>query len=257
MTPNPILRVLSELSRSEVRYLLMGAQACVFYGAAEFSRDTDVVVLAAPDNLARLTAALASLQAECIAVPPFEPSFLARGHAIHFRCRIPEADGMRIDVMSVLRGVAAFEELWERRATLEVPTGTRIELLSLPDLVQAKKTQRDKDWPMLGRLVEADIVQHQADPGAARIRFWLEECRSPTRLMEIARRFPEQAAQLSAKRPLLSLAINQQEAPLTAALASEEQRERAADRAYWDPLKAELERLRHKKRERAGPASGT
>jgi hypothetical protein len=28
-------------------------------------------------------------------------------------------------------------------------------------------------------------------------------------------------------------------------LAAEEQRERELDRAYWQPLKAELERLRH------------
>jgi len=29
-----------------VRALLMGGQACVFYGAAEFSRDTDFVLFA-------------------------------------------------------------------------------------------------------------------------------------------------------------------------------------------------------------------
>ena len=45
MTPNPILKVLSTLTAHRVRYLLMGGQACVFYGAAEFSRDTDVVML--------------------------------------------------------------------------------------------------------------------------------------------------------------------------------------------------------------------
>jgi len=28
--------------------LLMGGQACVFYGAAEFSRDTDLAVLSRP-----------------------------------------------------------------------------------------------------------------------------------------------------------------------------------------------------------------
>jgi hypothetical protein len=37
-----------------VRALLMGGQACVFYGAAEFSRDTDLLVLADAANLARL-----------------------------------------------------------------------------------------------------------------------------------------------------------------------------------------------------------
>ncbi len=55
----------------------MGGQACVFYGAAEFSRDTDFAILADAANLAKLRAALADLQAENIAVPPFE--ILAHG----------------------------------------------------------------------------------------------------------------------------------------------------------------------------------
>ena len=63
----------------------MGGQACVLYGAAEFSRDTDFAILASPANLSRLQAALTELQAEVIAVPPFELKYLLRGHAIHFR----------------------------------------------------------------------------------------------------------------------------------------------------------------------------
>ena len=55
-----------------VRALLMGGQACVFYGAAEFSRDTDFAILGTTSNLARLRKALTDLQAEPIAVPPFE-----------------------------------------------------------------------------------------------------------------------------------------------------------------------------------------
>ena len=69
-----------------VRALLMGGQACVFYGAAEFSRDTDLAIVADAVNLARLRKTLAELQAEVIAVPPFELKYLRRGHAIHFRC---------------------------------------------------------------------------------------------------------------------------------------------------------------------------
>jgi hypothetical protein len=41
LIPNPILKVLSSIHKSGVRALLMGGQACVFYGAAEFSRDSD------------------------------------------------------------------------------------------------------------------------------------------------------------------------------------------------------------------------
>jgi hypothetical protein len=59
----------------------MGGQACVFYGAAEFSRDCDIVIVADDDNLARLDAALDELDADCIAVPPKDWKYLHRGHA--------------------------------------------------------------------------------------------------------------------------------------------------------------------------------
>jgi len=49
----------------------MGGQACVFYGAAQVSKDIDFLVLAEADNFARLQAALETLQADRIAVPPF------------------------------------------------------------------------------------------------------------------------------------------------------------------------------------------
>ena len=55
----------------------MGGQACVFYGAAEFSRDVDLLVLADAENLARLRSALDALVADVIAVPDFEARHLA------------------------------------------------------------------------------------------------------------------------------------------------------------------------------------
>ena len=151
MIPNPILRVLSSIEARRVRALLMGGQACILYGAAEFSRDTDFAVLASPANLTRLRRALDDLQAEVIAVPPFEAKYLRRGHAVHFRCQHAEAMGMRVDVMTRMRGVAPFPTLWARRNSIELPDGTCCDVMSLPDLVQAKKTQRDKDWPMVRR----------------------------------------------------------------------------------------------------------
>ncbi len=54
LTRNPILKVLSSIRTHRVRVLLMGGgQACVFYGAAEFSRDTHLVILASSENLFR------------------------------------------------------------------------------------------------------------------------------------------------------------------------------------------------------------
>ncbi len=134
----------------------MGGQACVFYGGAEFSRDTDFAMLADSYNLERLNLAMSQLQADVIAVPALSLECLHRDHAVHFRCRHPEAAGLRVDVMSKMRGVDDFNLLWERRTTLQGDDGTVYELMSLPDLAQAKKTQRDKDWPMIRRLIEAD-----------------------------------------------------------------------------------------------------
>ncbi|MCC7338179.1 MAG: hypothetical protein IT422_24060 [Pirellulaceae bacterium] len=63
MIPNPIHKVLSTLSCHAVQRLLMGDQACVFYGVAEFSRDCAIVLIADPNNLARLSATLDEPQA--------------------------------------------------------------------------------------------------------------------------------------------------------------------------------------------------
>jgi hypothetical protein len=223
----------------------MGGQACVFYGAAEFSRDTDLAILADAANLARLRRALADLQAEVIAVPPFEMKYLRRGHAIHFRCRHPEALRMRVDVMAKMRGVDAFSKLWNRRTTIELPDGIRCDLLSLPDLVRAKKTQRDKDWPMIRRLVEAHYFQNSAKPGPAQIRFWLQELRTPQLLVEIAQRHAVLCRRLVSARPLLAHAALGKTEELERVLMAEESAERKRDRQYWSPLRVELEKLRH------------
>jgi len=242
---NPILKVLSTLTVHRAEHLLMGGQACVLYGAAEFSRDTDIAVLAEPDSLQRLASALEELHAERIAVPPFSAEFLRRGHAVHFRCQHPDALGMRVDVMAVMRGVAPFPELWERRTTLEDISGMRIEILSLPDLVQAKKTQRDKDWPMIRRLIEAHFARHREQPTSRQVLFWLRESRTVPMLLTLARQHPDLLANIVAERPLLALARSHHEAELAEALGAEEKREREIDREYWAPLRRELEQLRH------------
>ncbi len=144
-----------------------------------------------------------------------------------------------------MRGVAPFSELWQRRTTLEYDAGMRIELFSLPDLVSAKKTQRDKDWPMLRRLVESHFFGNRQNPLPAQIAFWLRESRTASMLLDLARHARSVVTALLEERPLLSLALEENDAGLATALMEEEQAIREVDRAYWAPLKAELERMRH------------
>ena len=248
MSLNPILKVLLTIRSCEVKALLMGGQACILYGAAEFSRDTDFAVLASPENLARLKAALQELQAEPIFFPPLEASYLERGHACHFRCRAPDALGLRIDVMTVLRGCEPFSRLWERREMADLEAVGEVSLLSLPDLVQAKKTQRDKDWPMIQRLVEAHHARRNARPSAEDVSFWLREARTVSLLREVAAKHPEVAAAESVHRSLLRHLQTATEEELLEALHKEREHERLLDKAYWEPLRRELEMWRQGRR---------
>lgn len=243
MNQNPTLTVLSSMRRHGVRCLLMGGQACVFYGAAEFSRDVDFAILAEPENLQRLQAALDELKAKVIAIPAFDEAYLHRGLAIHFRCEASGVNGLRIDVMTVMRGVDPFPDLWERRTTFAIDE-TEADLLSLPDLVKAKKTQRAKDWPMLQRLIEAHWFQNRDTPTPERIDFWLRECRTPAILLELAKLFPSETTSLQPVRPLLIHAFHHDPEALEQGLEQERQAEIAADRAYWAPLRSQLEQLR-------------
>ena len=68
MIPSPIRRALSTIQKHRVAHLLMGGQACVLYGAAEFSRDLDLALLPDPANLQQLDGALLELDAKSIAV---------------------------------------------------------------------------------------------------------------------------------------------------------------------------------------------
>ena len=222
----------------------MGGQACVFYGAAEFSRDLDLLVLADPENLNLLRVALDDLQAETIAVPPFDSAFLAKGHAIHFRCHRADVLEFRIDVMSQLRDGPEFEELWDRRTTIEVEDET-VELMSLEDLVKAKKTQCDKDWPMIARLLEQRYFRLGTSPGDREIEFLLMELRTPELLVDLSSRFPGIAARVLGVRPAVAEAIVGDIERVRSVLNDEEAEEKRRDREYWRPLRTEPEQLRH------------
>jgi len=130
--------------------------------------------------------------------------------------------------------------------------------------VRCKKTRRDKDWPMVRRLVEANYAEATAadaglDVTPERVAFWLRELRSPALLREAAARaagapdpYPALLRAAVATRPAAALAAHgAEDAEVAAALTDEERVEREADEAYWRPLVRELEALRHAARRRA------
>ena len=221
----------------------MGGQACILYGAAEFSRDIDFAVAVDDSSLARLRAALDDLQAEPIFFPRLSPGALRAGHACHFRCHAAGLHELRIDVMHRMRGAGPFAQLWRRRKRVRLPGVGTIEVMAVEDLVAVKKTQRDKDWPMVRRLIESDVARARRRL-PAKVRFWLRECRTPEMLVALAARHTAAARSLVGARPLLRAALATDLAAVNRGLRREEDGERRKDREYWRPLRAELERMR-------------
>jgi hypothetical protein len=244
LTPNPIHRVLSTLRSCNVRFLLSGGQACILYGGTEFSRDADIVVVLSEGNLDALRRALGDLDAEQVFLPPLGADVLRRGHACHFRCRHVEARGVRLDVMAVLRGCDPFPQLWARRTEVDLPGVGPVPVLSLRDLVRSKKTQRDKDWGHVRRLVEADYLARLREAAEDDVRWWLAELQTPTYVMDVVRTHPHLVGGI-ASRPWLAAATQEGETAVEERLLEEQRRIRAEDRAYWAPLREELERMRH------------
>ncbi|NJK91854.1 MAG: hypothetical protein HC904_08535 [Blastochloris sp.] len=179
------------------------------------------MLLADDANFRALHSALQELQARRIAVPRFDPTLLNRGHSVHFRCQCPEAQGLRVDVMTKLRELPGFPKLWAERTTLHDPMLGEVHLLSVPHLVDAKKTQRFKDWPMISALVDNHYQALQHDVTPERIEFWLLETRSAEQLQDLTQRFPTQAQTLLTRRPLLRHALDADEPVLREALDAE------------------------------------
>ena len=240
MTQNPILKVLSTFKKHKVKSLLIGGQACIVYGAAEFSRDSDFIVLCNEKNLNQLQKALDALKAELIYVPPLKAEYLERGHACHFRCKAKDVRNLRIDVISKLRGCEPFEKLWERRNKVKLKGNGIIDIIGLFDLVQSKKTQRDKDWLMLKLLVGNDTISNETNPSKERIRWWFLEARSAETLVSLAKKYPEIVKECVNERPLLLYAVSLDLKVLNNKLGEEEAVERQKDIEYWQPFRKEL-----------------
>ncbi len=247
MIQSPIHKVLLTFRNCNVRYLLIGGQACIVYGGAEFSRDVDLSVAIDTDNLKAIKNALTVLNAETVFVPSLGKNVLKRGHACHFSCHTKGAEGLRIDIINKMRGCPVFKEIWKRRNVVKLPEIGEVSIISLQDLVQSKKTQREKDWPMIRRLIETDISQGYEEADKNRISFWFRECRTPVLIKELAQNYPDVLKEMIHVRPLLKHAVDKDINMLEIDLKEEENREKEADYEYWQPLRKELEQWRHKR----------
>ncbi|MDZ4806588.1 MAG: hypothetical protein SGI90_17180 [Candidatus Eisenbacteria bacterium] len=76
---------------------------------------------------------------------------------------------------------------------------------------------------------------------------WFLELRTPELLIEAARLHESRVRSLASRRELLKHAISGEMDALRSELRAEEDVERELDRSYWEPLRREIEKLRHRR----------
>ena len=242
------------LDEHHVEWLLISGQASILYGAATFSEDVDLWVKPTKDNFANFIAALHESRARYYKLTPaFTVEAAVRHHGFHFV--VPGIDSgadLYLDVMGCPPRVGGFEAARRNARDFETAWG-RLHAVGIRELVEIKKTQRPRDYPIIGRLALA-LMRDRAPAWTDEELEWARD--NLFTLTEFARwvtQYPSSQRVLP-RASLLRRAAERlhQQGELDSRLEDEldawfEQRMaplRKADRHFWKPVIHELKVLR-------------
>ena len=133
--PEDGLRICRALNESGARYHLIGGFAMIAHGAGRFTKDIDLLVDDAPDNVARLKRGL-SVLADNAAAEVADDDI--QRHVV-----VRVADEVVVDLMGRACGIS-YAEAVEDAETLE-RDGVSIRLASPATLIRTKNTHRPQD----------------------------------------------------------------------------------------------------------------
>jgi hypothetical protein len=186
---NPYIRLTQEFNDGRLRAILASGQAVVLYRLAIMSKDGDWILGEDAETLAHVIETLARHGARYRYGAPLDPRWLAHGWSSHLEF---QEGGLRLRCDFVTRpprvSPAALAALWEAPAQKEVP------VVTLPILADLKKTNREKDYAVIGELARRmEDKQLQA-----------LYSRSARDLMQLFAEHPAVVAEAAGERPLLT-----------------------------------------------------
>lgn len=136
--PGDLTTLLSRLAASEVDFVLVGGLAAVAQGAPITTHDIDIVPRRTPENVERLLAVLASVNARYRGRPshevlrPTSSALLGPGHSLLVTDLGP------LDVLGAIEEGRTFEDLVPH--TMEIVVGgNSLLVLGLPMLIELKR----------------------------------------------------------------------------------------------------------------------
>ena len=140
--------ILEHLAACEVDFIVVGMTAGILQGAPVTTVDLDIVHRRSPENVDRLLAALAALDAiyrhDARQLRPKESHLRGPGHQL-----LATTHG-DLDCLGTIDQSRGYEELLEHTEKMRLSSGRTVRVLSLPALIDAKeRSGRPKDLAAL------------------------------------------------------------------------------------------------------------
>jgi len=186
---NIYLELTQAFNAGRLRAILSSGQAVVLHRLAIMSKDGDWILREDPEALAHVLRVLETYGAHYRFGAPLDARWLAGGWSAHFEFR-RAALRVRTDFVTRPARLSAqqLQALWEQNAQAEIP------VTDLASLVEIKKTNREKDYAVIG-----ELARRLTNP-----REQLLYSRSAQDLLQLARQQPALVAELAGLRPLLA-----------------------------------------------------
>lgn len=186
---NPYLELTEELNRGRLRALLSSGQAVVVHRLAIMSKDGDWILREDAETVRHTLEVLSFHGARYRFGAPLDLRWLAEGWSSHFEFR---RESLRLRTDFVTRPPRITPEqlagMWKEAEA----TGN--DVVGLEPLAALKKTNREKDYAVIG-----ELARLMTDPLSA-----LLYSRSSRDLIKLASEHPEKLAEATRQRPLLA-----------------------------------------------------
>ncbi len=193
---NPYLTLTDEFNEGRLRAIICSGQAVVLHKLAIMSKDGDWILREEPEALEHVLKVLETKGASYRFGAPLDIRWMAGGWSAHFEFR----DQFRVRCDFFTRppriGPGQLEEIWKDQE------GRRPPFLDAAPLAEMKKTNREKDYVVIG-----ELSRLMTDPREA-----LLYSRSPRDIRALVEKHPRLVAELSARRPVLQHVTDGEEA---------------------------------------------
>lgn len=186
---NPYVELTTAFNRGRLRAILSSGQAVVMHRLAVMSKDGDWILREDDETIEHVLQVLADLGARYRLGAPLDHRWLAGGWSAHLEHRRGRLR-LRTDFVSRPPRLSPEElaRLWEDAAA-----GDDVPVVGLAPLAELKKTNREKDYAVIG-----ELARRMEEP-----QLQLLYSRSARDLQRLAEAHPEMVSDLASQRPVL------------------------------------------------------